>query len=286
MKNIAIEAINKVSIPEKDIFGEFPKILWINGACNENKFTLNLKPHNHAFFEMHVIFSGSITYRFNDREVTVKGDEILFIPPHVIHCIPYQSKDFQKMTVAFEAENDLAYILTSRNKRPIEMNEDIKSSLDFINKRAKSKTLCSEILIKSRLKEIIYSVAEIASETVSIKPTHPSIPYDTRIIKAKKYIEDNPQIFLTCDEVARYCNLSAKQLGRLFLQYEGVSLFAFIHGQKIEDAKSMIKDTDELFETISHRLGFSSVNYFGKFFFKHTGVTPGDFRKGFESQKS
>lgn len=281
MKNAGIEAINKITIPEQDMFEGSPRILWVNAACHENKFTLNLKPHNHTFFEMHIIISGSIVYRFNDRDVTVGGGQMVFIPPHVIHCIPYQSEDFQKMTVAFEAEGELNSILYDKRKRAIDIGDDGMASIDFIFRRAKIRTLCSELLIKNRLREMIYTVAE----TASIKPILPANPYDTRIIKARKYIEDNPHIFLSCDEVARYCNLSAKQLGRLFLQYEGVSLLAFIHGQKIEDAKRMIRDTDDLFETISERLGFSSVNYFGKFFTKHTGLTPGEFRRGIEKDQ-
>ena len=134
-------------------------------------------------------------------------------------------------------------------------------------------------MIKNRLCEIIYTVAESSA----VRNAVPTSPYDTRMIKAKKYIEDNPQIFMTCEEVASYCNLSVKQLGRLFLQYENVSLLAFIHGQKIEEAKRMIKESDELFESISEKLGFSSVNYFGKFFTKHTGVTPGDYRRGIDN---
>ena len=280
MKNAGIEAINRLTISEEDIFGASPRILWVNAACDENKFTLNLKPHNHAFFEMHVIISGNIVYRFNDSDVSIHGGQLVFIPPHVIHCIPYQSEDFQKMTVAFEADGELNAILSSKRKRAIDMCDDAKDSLDFIFRRAKSRTLCSELLIKNRLREIIFTVAE----TAAIKSPNLPLIYDTRLIKAKKYIEDNPHIFLSCDEVARYCNLSAKQLGRLFLQYEGVSLLAFIHGQKIEDAKRLIRDTNDLFETISEKLGFSSVNYFGKFFTKHTGITPGEYRKGIEKE--
>jgi AraC-like DNA-binding protein len=277
MKNADIEALNKISIPEGDFFGSSLRVLWVNAACDENKFTLNIKPHNHAFFEAHVIFSGSIVYRFNDRELTVSGGELTLIPPRVIHCIPYHSADFRKMTIAFETDGELAEMLSSKNKQSFAMTDDDKATLDFIIKRAKNKTACSELMIKNRLCELILSVAESAT-TGRAQATYPA--YDTRIIKAKKYVEDNPHIFMTCDEVARYCNLSAKQLGRLFLQYEGVSLLAFIHGQKIEDAKKMITETDELLETISEKLGFSSVNYFGKFFTKHTGKTPGDFRRG------
>jgi len=280
MKNAGIEAINKITIPEQDMFEGSPRILWVNAACNENKFTLNLQPHNHAFFEMHIIMSGSIVYRFNDRDVTVCGGQLIFIPPHIIHCIPHSSENFQKITVAFEADGELGRILTSKKKRAVDTCEDSIESIDFVVKRAKSKTLCSEIMIKNRLCEIIYAVAEADAS----KPITPSPSYDTRIIKAKKYIEDNPHIFLSCDEVARYCNLSAKQLGRLFLQYENVSLLSFIHGQKIEAAKKLIRETDELFESISEKLGFSSVNYFGKFFTRCTGITPGEYRKSISSK--
>ena len=280
MKNTVIEAINKVIIPDEDIFGTSPHVLWINAACSENKFTLNVKPHNHAFFEMHLIISGSLVYRFSDSTVTIKSGQLLFIPPHVIHCLQHQSDEFQKLTVAFESEGELSNILASKCRRAIDLSDDARDSVDFLIRRAKTNTIFSDLLIKNRIREIIFTVAE----TAAIRSPLVSYAFDTRIIKAKKYIEDNPHLFLSCDEVARYCNLSAKQLGRLFLQYEGVSLLAFIHGQKIEDAKTMILETDELFETISERLGFSSVNYFGKFFTKHTGITPGDFRKGTEKE--
>ena len=281
MKNVRIDSINKVTIPKESIFGSSPQVLWINAACSENKFTLNLKPHNHTFFEMHIVMSGCIVYSFNDTEVTVSGGQLTCIPPHVIHCITYQSEDFQKMTVAFEADGELCDILSGKRMRAIDMNEDSKESLEFIIRRAKNKTLCSDLLIKNRLCEMIYSLAEAYAGKMPLSATS----YDTRIIKAKKYIEDNPHIFFSCDEVARYCNLSTKQLGRLFTEYENISLLAFIHGQKIEEAKKLIRETDELFETISEKLGFSSVNYFGKFFAKHTGATPGDFRKSIGSDE-
>ena len=114
MKNAGIEAINRVSISEEDLFGCYPRILWVNAASSETKYTLNLKPHNHTFFELHVIAAGSIVYRFNDTEITVSGGQLMFIPPHVIHCIPYASSDFQKMTVAFEVEGELFEALASK----------------------------------------------------------------------------------------------------------------------------------------------------------------------------
>ena len=279
MKNATIDALNRVSIPSERIFGSFPNVLWMNAACGENKFTLNLKPHNHTFFEMHIVIAGSIVYRFNDGDVRASAGSILLITPHTIHCIPEESEDFQKITVAFEVEGsgELRGILQSKNKCVIPMDEELRETVDFIIRKAHNRSVCSETMIKNRLCEIVYTIAESTGARPSAVES-----YDTRLLKAKKFIEDNQHIFLTCDEVARYCNLSTKQLGRLFSQYENTSLLAFIHGQKVEAAKQMVLETDELFDTISEKLGFSSVNYFGKFFTKHTGVTPGDYRRGMD----
>ncbi len=283
MKNNAVDALNKVIIPADLIFGSSPNVLWINAACNENKYTLNLKPHNHAFFELHFVISGSIVYRFSDGDIRIGENSLILISPHTIHCIPEESEDFKKITVAFEVDDgELRNILQNKNKSVITMDDEMIESLNFIIRKAKNKSVCAETMIKTRLCEIIYAIAE----SIGAKPALPADAYDTRLIKAKKFIEDNQHIFLTCDEVARYCNLSSKQLGRLFIQYENTSLLSFIHGQKIESAKEMILDTDELFDTISQKLGFSSVNYFGKFFTKHTGITPGDFRRKIDNSET
>ena len=273
-----IGAINKVNIPADDMSGLYPHILWMNGACDQTKYTLNLKPHNHAFFEAHFVIEGSLVYSFDSGDVEVGRDKLILISPHKIHCITKNSEKFQKITVAFDVSEDseVYNALLSRKNKAINMSEDVKDSLEFIIRRAKSKTTYAEEIIKNRLNEIICMIAESAS--VKSSPTAQR-PYDTRITKAKKFIEDNPHLFMTCDEVAQCCHLSSKQLGRLFKEYENISLLSFIHGQKIEDAKRLVRDTDLLFEEISASLGFSSVNYFGKFFTKHTGVIPGEYRK-------
>ena len=65
--------------------------------------------------------------------------------------------------------------------------------------------------------------------------------FDKRVIKAKMLIEDNTDIFFTCEELSGYCRISAKQLGRLFKKYEGIGLLEYIHRQKTEAAKECSK---------------------------------------------
>ncbi|MBQ8408624.1 MAG: helix-turn-helix domain-containing protein [Clostridia bacterium] len=287
MQESDINTINKLNIP---ITGgtdspDTPNVLWLSSFCSENKDSLNFRPHNHTFFEVHFGTQGSICYRFDDVEVTVDEGSYVLIPPHCIHCITSHTEDFQKVTLSFEVtpESDLYYSLMAMTKRACPTGPDLGTSLDFIIRRATVRTPYMESIIKCRIAEAVYLIA--ASSAYRPASMAGIVIYDPRVLKAKKFIEDNPQIFLTCDEVAQHCRLSPKQLGRLFYQYESCSLLAFIHGQKIESAKKLIRESGELFEIISERLGFSSVNYFGKFFARCTGMTPGEYRKSTEEKK-
>ena len=282
MKNKTVDSLNRVDFMSSAHHDEDLNNLWMNAACNENKDSLNLKLHNHTFFEMHVILSGNILYKFKDREITVKSGQVLINPPNKLHCIPTQSDDFAKLTIAFEAKEDSALCrsLCKRSRVAIDMGDDLLDSLNFIIKRASDRTQCCGPLIKNRILGMIMLIAEPSmSRSDGSSSSNRDTLQDTRIMKAKKYVKDNQHIFLTCDEIARYCDLSPKQLGRLFFESTGITLLAYLHEQKISAAKIMIAESDELLESISRRLGFSSVNYFVKFFTKHAGITPGEFRR-------
>lgn len=287
MNASSIDAIQRINLSVFDESANVQadlRILWLNAFSYDNKDSLNFRPHNHTFFEIHFVTQGHIKYRFDNSEAEIPANNYLLIPPHCIRCIVDQSKDFQKITLAFEVEDasDLSLSLSDLSKHTSPTGEEIGLSIEFINRIASQKLPYTDNIMKSRLGEIVYLIAANSPHRPVNGNAGPIL--DPRLLKAKKYIEDNPHIFLSCDEVAQYCRLSPKQLGRLFLQYEGCSLLAFIHGQKIEVAKKLIRETDDLFESISENLGFSSVNYFGKFFTRCTGITPGEYRKSLSNK--
>ena len=101
---------------------------------------------------------------------------------------------------------------------------------------------------------------------------------DPRVYRAKKYIEDNPHIFFGCEEVAAFCRISAKQLGRLFRASEGVSLLEYIHARKLEEAKALLSDKELSERQIAQMLGFSGAEYFSRFFTRLEGRLPSQYR--------
>lgn len=278
MYDSIFDTVNKLSVADfMACEGNDVRILWLSAFCYDTKDSLNFRPHNHTFYEVHFLTEGSLCYRFEDTEVNIPAGSFVLIPPHSIHCIVDHSSDFKKITISFEVKDntDVSESLSDIIKRVCPTGDDIMDTLSFISRRIDQKSPYLNQIINNRLIETVYLLAASSDR----RPPSPITFYDPRLLKAKKFIEDNPHIFLSCDEVAQCCRLSPKQLGRLFQQYENCSLLAFIHGQKVEAAKKMIRETDELFELISEQLGFSSVNYFGKFFTRCTGMTPGEYRR-------
>ena len=278
-----IEAINRLNISDIDINDNSISILWIASADETNRNTLTFRFHTHTFFELHLIIEGHMLYGFENEDITIEKGKFILISPKQLHRVISHSDDFFKITVAFacDEKSDIYNVINSNKNKIVKISNDIQKSLDFISTCAKNKSFYSEILIKKRLNEMIYLIADSMPNQKVISQKYKTS--DDRVLKAKKYVEDNPNIFFTCGEVALYCKLSSKHLGRLFELYEGISLLEFIHEQKIAYAKKLLLESDELQETIGKNLGFSSVHYFSKFFITHTGMTPSEYRKRYSA---
>lgn len=275
--NERIEDLNKLGLYVNAGFDGF-SVLWIGGFNKGNRDMLDFKAHNHTFFEVHFIADGSICYHFDGESVCLVGDDLLIIPPGCVHSLSQRSADFRKITISFEVDRDTDFYeaLVKKSKKCLPIPTDVSDCIDFIIRHVHTKTEYNDVVIKNRLYEIIVLIAECYSSKIRSRSLTDS---DIRLERAKKYIDDNPDSFFTCDEVAYYCNISAKQLGRIFKENEGCSLLEYIHKRKIDLAKQMIRESDEKLDSISSALGFSSVNYFGKFFSKFTGMTPGEYRR-------
>ena len=74
-------------------------------------------------------------------------------------------------------------------------------------------------------------------------------------------------------------HLSVNYLRNIFKEGTGTSLSVYITQRKLELICSLLVESDMSLNEISDKLGFSTKNYFFTFFKKHTGMTPGDYRR-------
>ncbi|MFI5963799.1 helix-turn-helix domain-containing protein [Streptomyces asoensis] len=80
-------------------------------------------------------------------------------------------------------------------------------------------------------------------------------------------------------DYARRLGYTVKTLTRACAAATGEPVKHVIDGRVALEARRLLAHTDEPVATIGRRLGFPEPTNFGKFFTRHTGVTPGEFRR-------
>lgn len=112
---------------------------------------------------------------------------------------------------------------------------------------------------------------EYEVRTVSISHT---------IRQAMNYIHKNYHKNFSRDDVAAFASISPDHLSRLFHKESGRRLKDYIAKYQTHKIKELLlKRPDMKIKNIATSVGIPDANYFCRFFKKHTGLTPTEFRK-------
>lgn len=100
------------------------------------------------------------------------------------------------------------------------------------------------------------------------------------VTRAKEYMEENFSRDISLEEISAFVNLSPYYFSRLFKQEEGLSFVEYLTRLRIEEAKRLLRSSQESIVNIALRVGYSEANYFSRVFRKLEGCTPSQYREG------
>lgn len=106
---------------------------------------------------------------------------------------------------------------------------------------------------------------------------------DARIAKAIATMEQNLESVVPIEEIARRCNLSARQLERLWLQSFGQTAQRFYVGLRLTEARRLLRESTESIVSIALRCGFSSASHLTAAYKVKFMRRPGDERRKSDS---
>lgn len=92
------------------------------------------------------------------------------------------------------------------------------------------------------------------------------------------YIEEHFREMISVGVLSRELGTSVSYLSRIFKESTGETIIRTINSKKIEMAKEYLKRTDLKVYEVADILGFENVTYFSKFFKKHTGMSPKEYK--------
>ena len=169
-------------------------------------------------------------------------------------------------------------LLSSKDYLLIPDNSKFLKNCNYALEIAEKPTLLTSFRVKDAVFAIIDDLVQTMGGIGKISfATHSGV--DTRVEVAKRYILDNIRRPFTIFDVASNVYLSEKQLSRIFIEQENISVSAYIKQEKLKEAKNLLSISDEPLKNISETLGWSSEYNFIRFFRNAEGVPPGVFRR-------
>lgn len=160
---------------------------------------------------------------------------------------------------------------------------DIHHILDNMYREYLSKNIYyTEILISYSISLLFLVFREM--KFISAKK---DIYINTHFIEALKFLDANYQKKFTIDNIAKYSNVSARYLNKLFHSALGTSLSKFIVSFRIDKALDiMFHNEIHSLTEIAINVGFSSLQHFSKAFKEETGISPKTYQLLLDSKKT
>lgn len=122
----------------------------------------------------------------------------------------------------------------------------------------------------------LVSMLERIMDAIKLNREYPST---VLLGAALRYMEEHLQEDISRDDVASVACLSPSHFSRVVKQTFGQSFTDMLAKMRVDRARELLARTDLSLIEVCLDCGFSDPSYFTKVFRKHTGRTPGDYRR-------
>ena len=126
--------------------------------------------------------------------------------------------------------------------------------------------------------QLYASLLDFSRTLFSIADRRGAPKSDQSIELAKKYIAENYAGECSLQDVANYAHLSANYLSSTFKKKVGISMNTYITVVRINEAKRLLKDSDEGIYDVGERVGYHDPKHFRKVFKENVGISPAKYR--------
>lgn len=267
------------------------------GLVSVNSITpLCITPyHNHDFFEINYVLSGSCAEYVEGKNIVLNEGELLFLHPDTFHAacpiggstalnillraslIETLEKRLHKCT----ANNYLARLLQKKAyiRFPRPDSSVVKSCIERMiqavgrAKADKAFNLHAELLAG----ELLVCLSECYRPDMLYTIGTHAVGSD-HMDRILEYVRDNLTI-ITLESTASHFGYTGAHLSRLIKKHTGFTFSAFVINQRMLAAEKMLSETAVPISAIPSMIGLESREYFDRLFKKCHGITPSEYRR-------
>ncbi|MBB3406885.1 AraC family transcriptional activator of pobA [Rhizobium sp. BK316] len=283
-------------VPTYELYGETSgkePDFWLHCETIPSRSSLHhweIKLHRHAsFFQILYIDTGAGDAIFGERSHSIQPPAVVTVPPGLEHGFRF-SRDIDGLVITMLSANlshlpgdrsrlgewlaaphltaldpddpDAAYLMQSLRR----LGDEYRN-----NRSGRSELLASYAALALRL------TARISyQEDISQFPTNEN---ERRMEHLTGLIQQHFRSHRPASFYAREIGVSPTHLNRIVRSMTGKTAHDLIAGKLVDEAKRELVFTLANVQEVSYRLGFADPAYFSRFFLKHAGETPKDWRK-------
>ncbi len=244
----------------------------------------------------HVIFfyitKGTLNASIGFRACEVKSSQILLLKPGEV----FSAKDISTETKGFVSHfhpdiilGDSGTALKTIDEQLFSINapsiyeipEDNRTAITNLHKRIykEYRSDSPNISIMRAYFNTILTELQL-QKSIEIKEEFSAATKITRTFF--ELVKKNIYKSVNLAQYAEMLNISPNHLNKCVKQHTGESAQAYIDRLKLIEIKYQLYQTELSISCIADKLGFYDISYFSRFFKKHEGMSPREFRKKIE----
>lgn len=257
--------------------------------------------HEHYFFELIYVLSGSCKQNINQNAFTLNTGQFCLVAPNTKHSISvFDSSIIINILIRRNTFEDIFYnILKDTNKLSVFFNNSLyaKTKSPYLimdsmkDSVIKDQVLAMflEFLEKDKYYEDILNSSLMILFSKLLQKYEDKIFYPTETKKASStfsdimaYIYENYQD-TSLNEIAKHFHFSPEYCSRLIKQHTGKSFTKIQQNIRFSKARFFLENTNSTIAEISYLIGYRNVEHFNRLFKKIYDMTPSQYRKNHNS---
>ncbi len=264
-------------------FENFKTLCYINKVKDSKIFARSTMHY------MVVLLEGSKHLQYDGRQMEVKSGEICFLTQGnyfmserladkgtyktflIFFDDRFVSEFVQKFQIGLD-EGEIDPIIKVPFKQDVHFSQEIKLLEEYLNQKADSRLIrvkIEEILLLSFLQNQKLFKSYLRS---TIKNSHDRVAY---------ILESNIDIIDSVEDMCSLTSLTNQSLRSYTKRHFDKTPREWLITQKLDLAKTLLKNSDKSIQEIATSCGYSSVSWFIEQFKSRFGKTPREFREDF-----
>lgn len=251
-------------------------ILYISQSSFDKEWTSSL--HTHPCTELFYVTKGRGMFHINNETLDVRSDDLIIVNPLVSHTeigIPDQPFEYIVMGIegfTFQDKENSEYIISNY----YEYKHEVLFYLKTLLVEARKKEEGYQQVCQCLLEILIINIKRRAQIQMRITASENKNKLCAMI---ENYIDSHFKEDISLDTLSDLTFVNKYHIVHAFKEYKGIAPISYLQQRRIEEAKSLLRNTDLQISEIADIVGFSSLPYFTQAFKKKTNVSPGRYRK-------